>query len=113
MECLFCQIIAGKIPADIVYQDDEFLAFRDINPQAPKHVLVVPKVHIGSLTDLTEEQESLIGRLILSVNEIAKKEGIAKSGYRITANCGADGGQIVPHLHFHLLGGHRVSDKMA
>ena len=113
MECLFCQIIAGKIPADIVYQDDEFLAFRDINPQAPKHVLVVPKAHIGSLTDLTEEQESLIGRLIVRANEIAKKEGIAESGYRLTVNCGADGGQIVPHLHFHLLGGHRVSDKMA
>ena len=113
MECIFCQIISGKIPADIVYQDDEFLAFRDIHPQAPKHVLIVPKAHIGSLKDLTKDQEGLIGHLILRANEIAEKEGIASSGYRLTVNCGADGGQIVPHLHFHLFGGHRLSDKMA
>ena len=112
MECIFCQIVSGKIPADIVYQDKEFLAFRDIHPQAPKHVLIVPKVHIGSLQDLTKAQEAFIGRLILLANEIAEKEGIANSGYRLTVNCGADGGQIVPHLHFHLLGGRRLSDQM-
>lgn len=113
MECIFCQIVSGKIPADIVYQDKEFLAFRDIHPQAPKHVLIVPKAHIASLTDLTSEQETLIGRLVLRANDIAEKEGIAKSGYRLTVNCGADGGQIVPHLHLHLFGGRRLNDQMA
>ena len=113
MECIFCQIVSGKVPADIVYQDKEFLAFRDIHPKAPKHVLIVPKAHIGLLKDLTEEQGAFIGRLILRANEIAEKEGIANSGYRLTVNCGADGGQVVPHVHFHLLGGHRLSDQMA
>lgn len=113
MECTFCQIISGNISADIVYEDEEILAFRDIQPQAPKHVLVIPKTHIGSLRDLTKAQEGLIGRFILRANEIAEKEGIANSGYRITVNCGSDGGQIVPHLHFHLFGGHKLSDKMA
>ncbi len=113
MECVFCQFVSGKIPADIVYQDKEFLAFRDIHPQAPTHVLIVPKVHITALTALTGEHECLIGRLILRANEIAEKEGIAKSGYRLTVNCGPDGGQIVPHLHFHLFGGRRVNDQMA
>ena len=113
MECVFCQIVSGKIPADIVYQDKEFLAFRDIHPQAPIHVLIVPKVHIAALTSLTGEHECFIGRLILRAAEIARKEGIAKSGYRLTVNCGPDGGQLVPHLHFHLFGGRRVNDQMA
>ncbi len=113
MDCIFCQIVSGKIPADIVFQDKEFLAFRDINPKAPKHVLIVPKTHIGLLKDLTKEQEALIGRLILRANEIAEREGIATSGYRLTVNCGADSGQVVSHLHFHLLGGHRLSDQIA
>jgi histidine triad (HIT) family protein len=113
MECVFCQIVSGKIPADIVYQDKEFLAFRDIHPQAPTHVLIVPKTHIPSLLNLTDREASLVCHLILRANEIAEKEGVAESGYRLTVNCGPDGGQIVPHLHFHLLGGRRVNDQMA
>ncbi|MCK4963423.1 MAG: histidine triad nucleotide-binding protein, partial [Anaerolineales bacterium] len=102
MECVFCQIIAGKIPADIVHQNNEFLAFRDIQPQSPTHLVIVPTSHIGSITQLTNEQQGLIGRLILLANELAEKEGVSASGYRLAMNCGADGGQLVPHLHLHL-----------
>lgn len=112
MECIFCQIVAGNIPADIVYQDGDFLAFRDISPQAPRHILIVPKAHIASVTQLTNEQEGLIGRLIILAKELAEEEGIAASGYRLTMNCGADGGQLVPHLHLHLLGGRRLDDQL-
>jgi histidine triad (HIT) family protein len=112
MECIFCKIIAGQIPADLVFQDEEFIAFRDINPQSPKHILIVPKAHIGSLTEVSKEQQGLMGRLLLLAEEIAQKENIAASGYRVTINCGPDGGQIVPHLHLHLLGGRRLDDQM-
>ena len=112
MECVFCRIIAGETPVDIVYQDEEFLAFRDICPQAPKHVLIVPKSHVSSVTQLSNEQQGLIGRLILLAKELAEKEGISTSGYRLTINCGADGGQLVPHLHIHLLGGRRLNDQL-
>ncbi|GAG56508.1 unnamed protein product, partial [marine sediment metagenome] len=90
--CLFCRIVAGEIPGDIVYQDKEFLAFRDINPQAPKHVIIIPKTHIASLTELTEQQQGLIGRLIILARNLAEKEGIAESGYRLAVNCGPEGG---------------------
>ncbi len=112
MECVFCQIIAGKIPADIVHQNDEFLAFRDIQPQAPTHLVIVPRSHIGSITQLSNEQQGLIGRLILLASELAEKEGVSASGYRLVINCGADGGQLVPHLHLHLLGGRRLDDQL-
>ena len=112
VECIFCQIIARKISTDIVYQDEEFLAFRDIQPQAPKHVVIVPKCHVSSVTQLTKEQQDLIGRLILLAKELAEREGISTSGYRLTINCGADGGQLVPHLHLHLLGGRRLDDQL-
>jgi len=112
MECVFCQIIAGKIPADIVHQNNEFLAFRDIQPQAPTHLVIVPTSHIGSITQLTNEQQGLIGRLILLASELAEKEGVSASGYRLAMNCGADGGQLVPHLHLHLLGGRRLDDRL-
>lgn len=112
MECVFCQIVAGKIPADVVYQDGEFLAFRDIQPQAPTHLVIVPTSHIGSITQLTNEQQGLIGRLILLAKELAEKEGVSASGYRLAINCGADGGQLVPHLHLHLLGGRRLDDQL-
>jgi len=112
MECVFCQIIAGKIPADIVHQNNEFLAFRDIQPQAPTHLVIVPRSHIGSITQLTNEQQGLIGRLILLAKELAEKEGVSASGYRLAMNCGADGGQLVPHLHLHLLGGRRLDDQL-
>jgi histidine triad (HIT) family protein len=112
MGCVFCQIIAGKIPADIVHQNNEFLAFRDIQPQAPTHLVIVPTSHIGSITQLTNEQQGLIGRLILLAKELAEKEGVSASGYRLVMNCGADGGQLVPHLHLHLLGGRRLDDQL-
>lgn len=110
--CLFCRIVAGEIPGDIVYQDKEFLAFRDINPQAPKHVIIIPKTHIASLTELTEQQQGLIGRLIILARNLAEKEGIAESGYRLAVNCGPEGGQVVPHLHFHLIGGRKLSNQL-
>jgi histidine triad (HIT) family protein len=109
MECIFCQIVEGKIPGDILYQDEEIIAFRDINPQAPTHLVIIPRAHIPSLAHLTEAQLPVIGRMINAANELAKKEGISESGYRVAINCGEEGGQLVPHLHMHLLGGKRLS----
>ncbi len=112
MECVFCRIVAGEIPADIVYQDKELIAFRDIHPQAPTHLLIIPKVHIASLTQLSDKQQRLIGRLVLLAKDLAEKEGIPASGYRLSVSCGADGGQLVPHIHFHLLGGRKLDDML-
>lgn len=111
-KCVFCDIVAGRIPSDIVYRDEEFLAFRDIQPQAPKHMVIIPQAHISSLAEITEQQQRFIGRLILLAKEIAEKEGIAASGYRLAMNCGPEGGQLVPHLHLHLLGGRKLSDQL-
>ncbi len=111
-ECIFCQIIAGKVPANIVYQDEDFLAFRDILPRAPIHVLIIPKIHITSVTELTEEQQGLVGRLIIIAKNLAEKEGIARNGYRLVINCGPEGGQLVPHLHLHLIGGRRLDARL-
>ena len=113
MDCIFCKIAAGEIPADVVYQDEELIAFRDIQPQAPKHIVIISRTHIISIAQLIEEQQELIGHLILVARDIAEKESISNSGYRLTTNCGADAGQLVPHLHFHLLGGRRLSDELA
>jgi len=110
MNCIFCQIVAGKIPSEILYQDEKVIAFRDINPQAPIHLVIIPKRHIPSLTHLSEEDLPLIGHLVNIANQLAKKEGIAESGYRLVINCGKQGGQLVPHLHMHLLGGRQLSD---
>jgi len=112
MDCIFCQIISGKIPSDIVYQDEEVLAFRDINPQAPVHILVIPKRHIPSLDQLTEDELPLIAHMVEVANQVAKNEGVAQNGYRLAISCGKDGGQVVPHLHLHLLGGRRLSDEL-
>ncbi len=112
MDCIFCQIVAGKIPSEILYQDEKVIAFRDINPQAPIHLVIIPKRHIPSLTHLSEEDLPLIGHMVNAANELAKKEGIAESGYRLVINCGKQGGQLVPHLHMHLLGGRRLSDEL-
>ena len=84
-ECLFCRIVAGEVPSDIVYQDKEFLSFRDINPQAPKHIIIIPKAHIASLAELTDQHQGLIGRLIILARDLARKEGIAERGYRLAA----------------------------
>ena len=112
MDCIFCQIVDGKIPSDIVYQDEEVIAFRDINPVAPTHLLIIPKKHIPSLTHLAEAETPLIGHMVKVANQLARKEGIAESGYRLVINSGEQGGQLVPHLHMHLLGGRRLSDAI-
>jgi histidine triad (HIT) family protein len=112
MDCIFCQIAAGKIPSDIVYQDEELIAFRDIKPQAPVHLIIIPRKHIPSLAQLSEADSSLLGRMIAVANQLAKDEGVAEKGYRLAINCGEEGGQLVPHLHLHLLGGRRLSDTL-
>jgi histidine triad (HIT) family protein len=112
MECIFCKIVAGEIPSDFIYEDEEFIAFRDIQPQAPVHVLIVPREHIASLNKLSEKNTLLIGRLILLAKHLAEKENIAENGYRLVINCGSEGGQIVPHLHLHLIGGDKLSDRI-
>jgi len=112
MECIFCQIVAGKVPSEVLYQDEKVIAFRDINPQAPVHLIIIPKNHIPSLIHLSEAQLPIIGRMVNAANELAKKEGISESGYRLVINCGKEGGQLVPHLHMHLLGGKKLSDEL-
>ena len=103
-DCLFCKIIAGEIPSTKVYEDDLMLAFRDLDPQAPVHVLMIPKTHIASADALTEENASVVAHIFAMASKIAAAEGL-HNGYRIVNNCGEDGGQTVQHLHFHLLGG--------
>lgn len=110
--CIFCKIISKEIPATIVYEDNEILAFRDIHPVAPTHVLVIPKKHISSLNELQEDDELLIGKIYTVINKIAKQEGVSEKGFRVIVNCGEDGGQEVKHLHFHLLGGKKLGTKI-
>jgi len=112
MDCVFCQIVAGKIPSETLYQDEEVIAFRDINPLAPTHVLIIPKRHIASLAQLTDDEMPLIGHMARVANQLAREEGVAESGYRLVISSGEQGGQIVPHLHMHLLGGRRLSDRL-
>jgi histidine triad (HIT) family protein len=112
VDCIFCRIVAGKIPSDILYQDEEVVAFRDINPQAPVHLLVIPKKHITYLADLTEKGTPLVGHMVSVANQLAKVEGISESGYRLVINCGQQGGQLVPHLHLHVLGGRQLSGHL-
>ena len=104
MDCLFCKIVAGEIPSNKVYEDDDMLAFRDISPEAPCHVLVVPKKHIGSMDEINAENSAVIAKIFEKIPEIARLGGAA-NGYRVLSNCGKDGGQTVMHLHFHVLGG--------
>lgn len=104
-DCLFCAIVAGDIPADVVHRDADAVAFRDIDPKAPVHVLVVPTVHVATAADLADQDPLLAGRLLAVAGDIARSEGVAESGYRIVTNTGADGGQSVHHVHFHVLGG--------
>lgn len=108
--CLFCKIIAGEIPSDKVYEDDRVYAFRDINPQAPTHVLIVPRKHMDNILECDAETAAA---LTDAVRAIAKQEGIAESGFRVISNCGRDGAQSVGHLHVHLLGGKQLAEKMA
>jgi len=109
MSTLFTKIINKEIPADIVYEDEICLAFRDINPQAPVHILLIPKKEIVSISTLTEEDNEILGHLLLKTAEIAKQEGLEEKGYRVVSNIGNDGGQSVFHLHFHILGGRKMT----
>ena len=108
MDCLFCKIVAGDIPADIVYESDTALAFRDINPQSPTHVLVIPRKHISTINDIGVDDETLVGSLYTAAREIAAAEGIAEDGYRAVMNCNESAGQSVFHIHLHVLGGKRM-----
>ncbi len=107
-DCLFCKMISGEIKPDVLYEDDAVLAFRDINPQAPFHALIVPKRHISTLNDLQPEDAELMGRLHLAAKAVAAEAGIAEAGYRTLINCNEEGGQVVFHIHLHLLGGRRM-----
>ena len=111
--CLFCKIIKGEIPSDKVYEDDLVYAFRDINPHAPTHILIVPKVHMVDCDDVNAENSHIIARIFEVIPVIAKAEGLENGGYRVTTNCGSDAGQTVMHLHFHLLGGKMLSLELA
>lgn len=112
MDCLFCKIIKGEIPSTKVYEDDEILAFRDINPQAPTHILVIPKEHIAGVDALNEDNAAVVAHIFAKIAEIAKNEGLV-NGYRVVSNVGEDGGQTVRHLHFHILGGRKLDTQMA
>jgi histidine triad (HIT) family protein len=104
-DCLFCKFVNGEIKPDTVYEDEDVLAFRDISPQAPIHVLIIPKRHIATLNDLEPEDEALIGKLFLAAKKVAKAEGIDEKGYRTVINCNKDAGQSVFHIHMHMMGG--------
>jgi histidine triad (HIT) family protein len=104
-DCLFCKFVSGEIKPDTVYEDETLLAFRDISPQAPVHILIIPKRHISTLNDLKEDDAVLMGKLILAAQKVAKAEGIDELGYRTVINCNKDAGQSVYHIHMHLLGG--------
>ena len=111
-DCIFCKIVAGKIPGSKVFEDERVLAFRDIHPQSPTHILIIPKRHHDNLAALDEKDQPLMGYLLHVANRLAKEEGIAHKGYRVTINCGPQGGQVVPHLHVHLLGGREMAGEL-
>ena len=112
MDCIFCKIINKEIPSKIVYEDEEVLAFEDIAPQAPVHIVVIPKKHIAKITEIEKEDEALIGKIYSVINKIAREKQIAEEGFRVIINCGENGGQEVKHIHFHLLGGKKLSGKI-
>ena len=107
-DCLFCKIINKEINSDILFEDDDVLAFRDINPQAPTHILIVPQKHISTINDLQQKDEKIAGKIILIAQSLAKQENIDEKGYRLVFNCNSDGGQEVYHIHMHLLGGRQM-----
>lgn len=111
-DCIFCKIIKGEIPSTKVYEDDKVLAFKDINPAAPIHVLVIPKKHIENVLEINEENKEITSDIFLAINKIAKQFGIDKDGFRIINNCGKDAGQEVMHLHFHILAGGKMGPKI-
>ena len=112
MNCLFCKIVAGDIPSTKVYEDETVFAFRDIAPQAPTHILVIPKAHMSGCNDVTAENSAVVAHIFEVIPQIAKAEGL-ENGYRVVSNCGEDAGQTVAHLHFHILGGKKLALEMA
>lgn len=113
MDCIFCKIVAGEIPTEVLYQDEEIIAFRDIKPLAPVHLLIVPRKHVPSLNEMEEGDAALVGRMVAVAGKLAAEQGIADRGYRLALNCGKEGGQLVPHIHMHLLGGRQLSDGLS
>ncbi len=111
-DCIFCKIAAGIIPSTRVFEDERVFAFRDIHPQSPTHILIIPRKHYANLAALDERDQSLMGYLLHTANKLAKEEDIAQKGYRVTINCGAQGGQVVQHLHVHLLGGRELAGEL-
>ena len=111
-DCIFCKIINKEIPAEIVYEDKEIVAFKDIHPAAPIHILVIPKKHIAKITGLNIEDEGLIGKIYSVINKVAIEQGFSEEGFRVIVNCGENGGQEVKHIHFHVLGGKRLGAKI-
>jgi histidine triad (HIT) family protein len=107
-KCIFCKIINKEISSELVFEDDDLIAFKDISPKAKVHILIVPKKHIISIAQLQDEDQQLVGKILFQAKLIAEQQGISKSGYKIVTNIGEDGGQVVPHLHFHLLGGEKI-----
>lgn len=107
-DCIFCKIVNNEIPATIIYEDDKVVAFNDIDPQSPIHIIVIPKEHIPSMNDIDETNSDILSYIHLVIKNIAKEKGLAEKGYRIVNNCGEQGGQTVDHLHFHLLGGRNM-----
>jgi histidine triad (HIT) family protein len=113
MDCIFCKIIAGEIPSTKVFEDDKILAYKDINPQAPVHFLVIPKEHISGMSAITPENADIVAYIFAKIPEIAKSADILESGFRVVSNCGKDACQTVFHLHFHIMGGKQMSGEMA
>lgn len=111
-DCIFCKIIKREIPSEIVYEDEKVIAFKDVNPAAPIHILVVPKTHIATLLDVSKEDDALISYIYQVINKIAKERGFAENGFRVITNCGKDSGQEVMHIHFHVIGGKKLGDKI-
>lgn len=112
MDCIFCKIINKEIPSTVVYEDDEILAFNDVNPMAPVHVLIIPKKHMSGISEINEEDIAVVGKIQFIAKKIASEMGIEYTGYRLVSNCGEDAGQTVKHLHYHLLGGKKMSLDM-
>lgn len=110
--CLFCKIIEGKIQSNKVYEDEDVLAFNDIHPVAPIHILVIPKKHIKSVNHLEDDDEEIVGKIFRAIKKIAKEKGFEQEGYRVVTNCGVNGGQEVMHLHFHIIGGKKLGSKI-
>jgi histidine triad (HIT) family protein len=108
-DCLFCKIINKAIPATVVHEDEHVLAFRDISPKAPAHLLVIPKKHISTINDIQEDDKNLLGHMIFTAKQLAQTEGLAEDGYRLVMNCNEDGGQTVFHIHLHVLGGRQMT----